>query len=925
MNSSATTSPLPSFGRKLKRWQEDILVLLSFLALTLVLTYPVVFFLRTKLWGDYPEDNFHFLWELWYTAHALFDLHKTPFLDPDIFVPFGFNLLRNQDLSPGTVLLFSPLTHYFGEIFTYNVLVLASFTLTAFGTYLFARELWGSRQAALLAGVIVGFCTYRFNHAGGHLSIVSTQWIPFFFLYLERTLQRRHLRDAALAGLFFALSALVTWYYAFLLPLAALFYVLTRCPWQELRRSPKAFIRVSILAGLVVAVFVLPFAIPYAVAARSGAIASRPIGEAQAFAASVADYFIPNGKHLLFGKWAHRHWRAGPNGLWGSEWEVYIGMVALALALLGIAHPRRKIVRCLLITTAGCLIFSFGPGLYLTHPAPLGAGTNDVPLSPIVMPARWLAPIMGYSQIRGWARMSFFVELMLGLLAAGGLDFILNKLKSSAPGTSFLRKWIVTVVAIGLVIMDSWAVPIGMSAVTPRAVDRWLASQPGQFAFMEYPISRHAYGGPAMYSTKLTGKRIIMGNAQYPPNLAYWGELSAFPAPSTLDLLSSWGAKYVLVDETLYSVGVSFWNIYQTWDSLLAAIKTTPRLKEVTVQNGVHVYRLVETSLDDDSHQVLSNRSFEEGTAGALPGWEIIGKPIIDRTGMNAYSGNTACAVTPSDFLVSAPVAVEPGRCYRMTVRQRSNSASAKLRLQLNWKDSTGHELPPSTAAIRVVSSARQWQKSSMTVRAPAGSKYAVVYAVTHLGTTWLDDYSFKEVTDDCLPSLFVTPNPAPAPSGRSAHVAVSWDSHGASAGRVTLGVDGGAEEVIAEGATGLKMLDNIEPGRRYQLRLYADGNNASQSILMTAIETTARIAASPNPLPAGPNPATTIISWTTMTDATGEVYVSCDGGPEELFAKGGASGSQPAAWIASGSHCEFRLYSGAGSRRLLAKVEVSR
>jgi hypothetical protein len=165
---------------ELKRWQENLLVLLLYTLLTAALTYPALLFLLSKVPGG-PEDNFHFLWELWYVAHALFDLHKSPFFDPDVFVPFGFSLLRNQDLSPGTVLLFSPLTHFCGEIFTYNFLVLASFPLTAFGAYLLARELWSNRAAAVLAGIMRRVLRHRFTHSAGHLSIVSTEWIPFSF------------------------------------------------------------------------------------------------------------------------------------------------------------------------------------------------------------------------------------------------------------------------------------------------------------------------------------------------------------------------------------------------------------------------------------------------------------------------------------------------------------------------------------------------------------------------------------------------------------------------------------------------------------------------------------------------------------------------------------------------------------------------
>src|SRR5215467_7106342 len=141
MVNSQTPSASHAAGAGLNLRYETPLVLLLYVVLTMAMTYPAAFFLRTKVMGG-GGDNFHFLWELWYVAHALFDLHRSPFFDPDVFVPFGFCLIRNQDLSPGTVLLFSPLTRCFGEVFTYNFLVLASFPLTAFGTYLLARELW---------------------------------------------------------------------------------------------------------------------------------------------------------------------------------------------------------------------------------------------------------------------------------------------------------------------------------------------------------------------------------------------------------------------------------------------------------------------------------------------------------------------------------------------------------------------------------------------------------------------------------------------------------------------------------------------------------------------------------------------------------------------------------------------------------------
>ena len=346
---------------------QKLMIFLLYTGLTVAVTYPAVLFLRTKVLGG-PEDNFHFLWELWYVAHALFDVHKSPFFDPDVFVPFGFSLIRNQDLSPGTVLLFSPLTHFFGEVFTYNFLILLSFPLTAFGTYLLARELWSNRVAAILAGIVVGFCPYRFAHAEGHLSIVSTEWIPFFFLYLERLISKPRLKNAVLAGVFFGLSAWATWYYFFMVPIAALVYVAFRVDWKVPGKDLWHLSKLGLISVAVALAFILPFLVPYYLATHGAVVDYRGAGESQAFAAAIADYVIPPTTHFLWGDKVSHLWRDGPNGLWQSEWQLYLGAVALVLAAIGVFHPRRRVVIALIAMALGCLLFSFGPGIYFTHP-----------------------------------------------------------------------------------------------------------------------------------------------------------------------------------------------------------------------------------------------------------------------------------------------------------------------------------------------------------------------------------------------------------------------------------------------------------------------------------------------------------------------------------------------------------------------------
>src|SRR5207248_2479749 len=166
---------------------------------------------------------------------------------------------------------------------------------------------------AILAGIIIGFCPYRFAHSMGHLSIVSTEWIPFFFLYLERLISRPRLKSAVLAGVFFGLSAWTTWYYFFMVPIAAAFYVAFRINWRELAERRRRVLKLSLISASVALAFVLPFLVSYYRAAQGAVVDYHGAGESQAFAAALADYIIPPTTHFLWGLHAGQLWRNGPN------------------------------------------------------------------------------------------------------------------------------------------------------------------------------------------------------------------------------------------------------------------------------------------------------------------------------------------------------------------------------------------------------------------------------------------------------------------------------------------------------------------------------------------------------------------------------------------------------------------------------------
>jgi hypothetical protein len=915
-----------NYGRSSKRLEsqpklsENMLALGFYTILAIIVTWPALVHLRDRVLGDYPGDNFQFLWALWYTAHAIFDLHSSPFFDPDIYFPFGFSLFRNLgEVSPATILASVPLTRCFGEVATYNLLIIISFALTGFGTFLLARELRAGFPGALVAGIGVGFCAYHFAHAAGHLSLASTQWIPFFFLYLERTLRKPTVRSAILLGLFYSLSALVSWYYASLVPIAAVLYLSLRLNYFKQRKRLVRLIKPGLVAATCASVLVLPFAVPYMLALKQGTMEMRSVQESQAFSASAADFFIPPINHPLFGPWVTQHWRSGANGVWG-EWELYLGTLILPLAMLGIVRSKhRRITAALIAMSAGAFVLALGPSLYFVHPPSLRGAANLAPLSHIPLPVLALKDIPPFSFLRGWARMGFFLQLAVSLLAAQGCTYLLDLMPRRHAA---IRRGVAFTV-VGLATLDSMAVPFGMASVAPRPVDRWLAAQPGKFAVMEYPIPEHAYSGPAMYSTRFTGQRIIMGYASNPPNAPYFGTLSTFPSPAALDLLQQWGTKFVLVDETLYQGGSVFWRLWQTWQSLEPAIRESGRLQEVTTLGGVHVYKLQSREIQPVSQELIPNPGFESGTATEIQGWTRVGHPIIGRSGNEAHGGSSSCLVTASDYLVSNPIPIESGRCYLAQLfSRRAKSQTARVRVQVTWLDALQHPLDPSTASIRVVEVNDQWQSARDEFLAPAESHYATIYAVTHTGAAWLDDYSLRELSSDCEPSLIAVPNPAVRPPGaKQSRTSISWDSHSGAASHVGVSINGQPETRFAEGPIGMRIFD-IEAGSRWEFRLYAGAGGAPVRTRIVTSESIPPLGASPVVFESPSAPGRTTISWNMPGHAEAEVWVSQDGGPEQLFVRG-ANGSQEAPWIARGSTYKFRLYAMLPKRRLIGELTV--
>lgn len=458
-----------------RRFPTLLWVTLAYFLLSLLLLAPVLGAFGQAIPGGpiAENDGWQNVWNLWWAGRALGHL-QNPFFTSMLYYPTGASLYM-QTLNITNGLLTAPVTWLAGPVASYNLCLLAAFTLSGLGAYLLAHHLTRNRGAAFIAGLAFAFSPFHLTKmVDGQLELLSTQWIPFFFLFLLRTIEQtgatpaetlpgaqdtrpsglplehpapnKHRGRLALAGnvigtaLFFVLVALTSWYYAFFSALLAGLVVLLWAVTQR-ERWKQTLLRAGVALGLG-GLLLLPVLIPGVQALPSEDTAARQDYSSaliRLHATDLLDPFLPSTLHPLWGKWAHSVGLNNHPGLGNAAmplvagWNAALGYTALAVAVLGLVVAWRRTWRwgLLLLTT---LVLAMGPTLQI-------AGRNTgVPL-----PYALLNLLPGIERARRPSHFVILSTLLLALLVAFGVDWLLKRL----AGRWRLLLGIVLVLAIG--------------------------------------------------------------------------------------------------------------------------------------------------------------------------------------------------------------------------------------------------------------------------------------------------------------------------------------------------------------------------------------------------------------------------------------------------------------------------------------------
>jgi hypothetical protein len=431
--------------------------------------------------------------------------------------------------------------------------VLLSFALTSFTSYLFIYYLLRKALPAFVGGLIFGFCPGAVMQAvGGHLTFAFNMFVPLFLLALFHNRERRTLVSAFFVGLSYALLTLNSLYFGyFSIFIAFLFSVFDYVANRKC--SLKRLLLNYLFVALFASVLIIPFQYKTIVhimstshieLAKMGHI--RYYGELITFSARPLDYFLPSIDHPVLGRFIGDIARSHLHGSNLFEQTLYLGFTPLLLCLAGCFLWSNRQYHIGLrhyspFFSAGALLmifFSMPPFIYW----------GDVKVPTISHLMYGIAPMF-----RVYARFGILANLFVACAAA----VVLAELSQRV---SKMRYYMLLSVLLPVLVFEYWSIPphYARSIDPPPAVYQWLAKEPGDFIVAEYPMmkSDEAAFYTYLFWQRIHKKRMVNGATR--DNTEAWEffeKVRDLTNPDTVQLLKSVGVKYVIVHQKMYEEG----------------------------------------------------------------------------------------------------------------------------------------------------------------------------------------------------------------------------------------------------------------------------------------------------------------------------------------------------------------------------------
>ncbi len=450
-----------------RRW----LPALAALGLGVALTWPVALDPAGALVGHPGDDVWNHVWGYQYVADAL-ARGELPLRTELLSWPNG-GALWFIDTAQAAIL--APVTWTLGAAVAYNLAMILGLAGSALAAGLLARQVTGSAGAALLAGVVYGASPHLLGQAWNGISETVAAWgLPLALLATLALLERPGPRAAVGLGLAGAAAALVSWYGGLFAALGAGALVLTRG-----LRDPRGLGRLLpwlALAGGVALALCAPALLAFRATLEAGdALVTR---DPDFVRASLMHHNLTDAlAYVRPGKTPSPDLHA----LFGEDLiiVVYVGLVALGAAAVGVARARRGEAAPWLTLLGLSFVLSLGPYLYVGGGWPTVDG-RKIPLP--FLPLFDALPLLG--RVSHPFRFATCVSLAVGVLGALGVARAtrpsLHAPIALALGAAFLLE-----VRLG----SPAGLPVPSSRAELPAICRTLAEDPEPGAVLDLPLS----------------------------------------------------------------------------------------------------------------------------------------------------------------------------------------------------------------------------------------------------------------------------------------------------------------------------------------------------------------------------------------------------------------------------------------------------
>lgn len=519
----------------------DLLIIGSYILLSLVLTWPLAGHFATHVPGDGGDDP-ALAWNLWWVKWALVDQGTNPFDCRYLFHPLGINLAF-YTLTVLNGCLSIPLQGLFGLVTVSNLILLSSFVIGAYGTYLLTLDLLRRRSpsappadrhglmaAAAFAGLVYGFSSSKTFYASlGQFNIASNQWVPFYALMLTRMgREPRRRRYAVLAGVFLLLQGWAEMTYAsFLLVFTALYLFVVL--WQSWRKDvPLSLIgrgdggegaisRSFVIGLLVLGVIFLAGMLPilsqmWPDMQDEGDFFMEGSGFAGEFSCDLLGFLVPTQLHPWFGHWVSK--LSFPHD---KAQHYFLGYTVMALGLLGLwAGRRRGDIHFWAICAGVFFILTLGPTLRVN------GHEVGVPL-----PFRLFQMLPFFKGNRYPSRYGVMLVLSVAILAGLGLAWAWNRL---ARRRKAWRPAVGLAAALGFLI-GQLSIPLPLSDLRVPPAYAAIAEEAGDYAILDLPVAwrngfritgiMHPIFMYAQFYQTAHHKRLLGGNTSRNPEVKF--------------------------------------------------------------------------------------------------------------------------------------------------------------------------------------------------------------------------------------------------------------------------------------------------------------------------------------------------------------------------------------------------------------------